>query len=88
MKVYDLVGCYPDCDDAFCPEHCPDTDACEDEHAAIFAGTEYDTPTHCATCEELLPHELTPDGYQYVRDAIESGDGRPEILEVWKAEYL
>lgn len=39
-----------------------------DEPAAIFDDTESDSPTHCSECHELIPHELTSDGYKYVED--------------------
>ena len=42
-----------------------------DEPAAIFADTESDSPIHCARCDSLIPHKLTPDGLAYVLEAIQ-----------------
>lgn len=40
-----------------------------DEPAVIFDDTESDSPTHCKKCGELIPHDLTPDGYRLVEDS-------------------
>ena len=57
------------------------------EWEPIFHDMEADTPTHCSMCEALIPHTLTTDGMEYVREAILSG-GRPEILAQWIMEYI
>lgn len=57
----------------------------------IFRDSEADTPTHCALCAALIPHALTPDGIEYVREAVaalEAGDGRREIVGQWRDRYL
>ena len=41
-----------------------------DEPIAIFRDEESDTPTHCKECGELIPHALTSEGYEYVREHI------------------
>ena len=46
---------------------------------------ESDTPWHCDNCEALIVTGLTSDGVEYVREAIENADGRPEILAAWAA---
>lgn len=54
----------------------------------IFRDSEGDHPTHCEGCGGLIPHELTPDGIEYVRDAVESGDGDPATLAAWREAFL
>jgi hypothetical protein len=66
-----------------------------DEPAAIFDDSEADSPTHCAECEELIPHALTSHGYDYVREHIieelKPGEVRhPDSLKVvreWWEQY-
>lgn len=58
----------------------------------IDDGDESDTPTHCARCEELIPHGLTPDGVLYVLNALfdiffDEGKGRKCIVKKWITEY-
>ena len=36
--------------ETFCPEHCPAPDACEVEHVAIFASSEFQCGTECDEC--------------------------------------
>lgn len=52
---------------------------------------EADTPQHCGACGGFLQNPLTPDGYDYVREAIltynETGHGRFDILEQWAQRY-
>ncbi len=44
---------------------------------------ETDTPTHCDRCEALIVEALTDEGIEYVRQALEEADGRPEVLAAW-----
>lgn len=46
-----------------------------DAPIAITPDDESDTPTLCSECSELIPHALTYDGYEYVREAILSRPG-------------
>lgn len=89
--MYKPVGYWVTCDEAVC-------DDCfvEDEWPgfenwerplAIFGDSERDSPTHCDTCGELIPHELTTHGYEYVRERVESGDGLPGVLNAWREAY-
>lgn len=67
----------------------PPTD--DAETITVLFGAESDTPEHCLACEALLPFDLTPDGIDYVREAVEGleqGQGRREIIEQWQGEYL
>ncbi len=50
-------------------------------------GGESDSPCHCGACGRFLENPLTPDGVDYVRDAIASGDGAPDVLATWRAFY-
>lgn len=91
------LGHYITCDDALC-------DTCFNDPEYVWPGfesweapltimdtTASDTPTHCCECHELIPHELTPDGYGYVESAIEGlilGDGGSgEVVKAWWLEY-
>ena len=96
------IGYYLTCDDAVCDD-CFDPGSWEgfedwDEPLAIFADTESDTPTHCVRCHALIPHELTTEGYRYVREAVAEGSNRlgmserdyryrQSILDAWAEEY-
>lgn len=46
-----------------------------------------DSPSHCDFCEALIYEPLTPDGVEYVRDAVENNEGRPEVLAAWREAY-
>lgn len=48
---------------------------------------EADSPQHCANCGEFLETPLTPDGYDYVRDVIESSIQADEVLFQWYEYY-
>jgi len=100
-KVYEPIGFYANCDDAYCPscfeeafgvngERWPGFESW-DEPLPIFSDTEADTPTHCAACEELIPHALTTDGYAYVdeayREVADGVGGRRCIVRAWVLEY-
>lgn len=95
MSAYGPIGYYTDCDTAVCEVHF-DRSEWEgfedwDEPLAIFASDESDTPTHCAVCEDLIPHALTPEGYAYVEEYLEHAsthDGRRAIVRQWVEEYL
>lgn len=49
-------------------------------------GEELDSPAHCAECGAPLSHDLTPDGVEYVKQAIAEGTGCCRELwpEVWR----
>lgn len=49
---------------------------------------EADTPTHCEECDALIWHPLTPEGYEYVKEHCDAGDGDPLILAAWRKAYL
>jgi len=59
-------------------------------------GGETDSPLHCAECGEYLGASLTPDGVQYVIDAlaeyvspgaqVHGGRGDAEVLDTWAAD--
>ena len=48
---------------------------------------ETDSPTHCENCEALIYQPLTSDGVEYVREAVKSNSGRPEVLATWREAY-
>jgi hypothetical protein len=54
-------------------------------------GGEADTPQHCDACGVFLENPLTPDGYQYVDEAIQrhaiDGWGDREVLKTWAKFY-
>lgn len=61
-----------------------------DAPKVVFCGYETDSPDHCAQCRELIDgQQLTPDGYNYVADALasfvesESRDGNASVLSAW-----
>lgn len=96
--MYGPIGYYVTCDDALCADCAPagfaESDYSEwegfdgwSEPIAIFPSTESDTPTHCAECEALIPHDLTPDGLAYVAERLAADDGRPEIHAMWAEAY-
>jgi hypothetical protein len=102
-----VLGYYVTCDDAIC-KRCWDAQG----GLAGWPGFENwtspipippgplgqgDTPTHCRTCEALIPHRLTSDGLEYVREAYREaaaalmsnrGGGRPCIVRAWVLQYL
>lgn len=87
----DMFGPYcPDCYELLWRQGGPD----REQDAPIFRDTEGDYPSHCEHCNALIPHELTPDGFDYVREAVRkaaegSGDTwRAMIAEQWRAHYL
>lgn len=90
------LGYYLNCDDAFCVDHKPAT-----IYAEIVSGPDgaADSPTHCTVCEVLIPHLLTSEGLEYVRDAYCSAaarmlrrdpvsGGRAPIVRAWVLQYL
>ena len=99
MGFGEVIGYYvaPNMLGPFCP-HCyeelgyADQDTGEERDVPIFAcGHEADTPSHCAQCEALIPHDLTPDGLEYVREAVEGltvGQGSADIVRQWQEFYL
>lgn len=50
-------------------------------------GGEADCPNHCDCCGVFLENPLTTDGVAYVLDALESGDGDPDVLAEWREFY-
>jgi hypothetical protein len=54
-------------------------------------GGEADSPQHCDACGVFLENPLTPDGYQYVDEAIArhaiDGWGDREVLKTWAKFY-
>jgi len=50
-------------------------------------GGEADCPQHCDGCGTFLENPLTPDGEEYVQDAIMKQDGNPQVLQKWKDFY-
>lgn len=100
--MYKPIGYYLNCDDAVCTDDAPAGFANEDYSewsgfegwetpAVIFDHEESDTPTHCKTCEALIPHALTSDGADYVAEKIGSnlGDTGHTVRYVseWWDEY-
>lgn len=85
------IGYYVTSDDAECAScHRPeDWEGFEEWEAPlpIFYGSEGDAPTHCSSCAELIPHELTDEGYGYVREALARSRGNPEVLAQWERAY-
>jgi len=70
-------------------KNCPccepwDIDAAE----PIFSWTESDTPTFCTACSSLIPHNLTREGLEYVRDWLQDPGGLPEYREQLLKAYL
>lgn len=100
--MYKTLGFYLNCDDAVCVNDAP-AGFTEDDYskwagfegwktpAVIFDHEESDSPTHCKTCEKLIPHGLTSDGYAYVAEKLSSdlayNAGRPEIYGQWWDAY-
>jgi hypothetical protein len=78
-------------DDAWCVKHVPPGAAAQFKVPIDDMGGEADTPTHCVTCETLLAHPLTPDGLDYVWEAVTEAllhdSGRICIVAQWWAEY-
>lgn len=58
-----------------------------DEWEPISYHHETDTPVHCDSCDALIFTALTPDGKEYVRDAIASGDGTEAVLQAWATAW-
>lgn len=94
------IGYYPSAGDFHLDPACPDCheahgiDRCEccmayvhDDSEPIFDDSSSDTPTHCTFCEAIIPHRLTREGYDYIAEALTFGQGRPEILAVWRETY-
>lgn len=86
-----LLGYFVNCDDAECvgchdPAAWPGSGDWE-APLPIFTSDEHDTPTHCAACGDLIAHALTDAGREYVADALDRRQGRPEVLDAWREEY-
>lgn len=74
--------------DAICDRHVTEEE--ERDGEPITHDMEADTPTHCLVCEDLIPHALTSDGFEYVGEYMANafaGDGRPTIIRQWVIEY-
>lgn len=50
-------------------------------------GGEADSPCHCDHCHVFLENPLTSDGQEYVKEALASGEGDPEVLAAWRERY-
>lgn len=88
----DVVGLIGGGGVALCPECYESVGWPVEDASPIFRSDEADTPTHCDKCDGLIRHGLTPDGIEYVREALdlhaETGQGRAAIIEQWRREYL
>lgn len=92
----DVVGLITDAkgDRVLCPECFEGEGWPREDASAIFRSDEADTPTHCERCDGLIRHGLTPDGIEYVREAVEdhadTGKGchGPSVIDLWREEYL
>lgn len=98
------LGYYITCDDALCARCAEAVDLDStwegfeswEEPLPIEHWDEADTPTHCKRCEALIPHQLTDDGIEYVREAyretcadlMAGRSARPCIVRAWVLEYL
>ena len=71
----------------YCPQCARDAHGDLCEFADVGFSPEVDSPQHCAECGELLDCTLTDDGAEYVADALECGDGDPDVLMAWWYEY-
>jgi hypothetical protein len=59
-----------------------------DEFAISYPDAgESDSPVHCGGCLVLLDCSLTDDGREYVREALEAGDGNPQVLAEWEEAF-
>jgi hypothetical protein len=58
--------------------------------APIITDDAGDTPTHCHACRNVIAHILTPDGLDYISDALgralSDGNAGPALAS-WMAEY-
>lgn len=52
-----------------------------------FPLEEADYPMHCEKCGFFFGNALTTEGEAYVREAVQRGDGNPEVLAEWREEY-
>ena len=73
-----------------------DAAGCEDEgdtdgYPQYFGDSEADCPQHCAGCHVFLENSLTSDGYEYVRETVQSDirSGRDDSIAVteWASFY-
>lgn len=80
MTYLGMLGWYVNCDDAVCAGCAPEGFTRGDysgwggsweSPATIWDDGASDTPTHCGTCGQLIPHPLTADGYDYVGESLE-----------------
>lgn len=85
MNAFDVIGYIVD-GEYRCPSCNYDADG-----QPIFADSDTDSFSHCATCEELIPEVLTETGVEYTISHMEQfltrREGRPEILRQW-AEHM
>jgi len=88
------IGYYLNCDVAVCVEcYTPDITRkyiepdWDGKPVPIFSFTESDTPTHCEGCGDVIHHELTPAGYEYVRNAVSENEGAGSVLVLWAEAY-
>lgn len=59
MNATTLIACSPpDSGAQYHPDCCPDVDACEDSHSAVFGGAEVQcSPSTCDECGESIEGE-------------------------------
>jgi hypothetical protein len=98
MGYGEVIGWYAgeDMHGPYCPDCYAEMGlAGGDTDTPIFAyGHEADAPSHCAVCEALIPHDLTPDGIEYVREAVREAAENPGdtwramITGQWRDRYL
>ena len=81
MNVYSYHGVL------LCEDCVPTIENDEDVGWFPNGGGEADTPQHCHCCGVFLENPLTRDGEDYVRSALDDGDGNPEVLEIWREFY-
>lgn len=80
MKAYEVVG-YVFEAAIYCPECAPE------KTRPVFADSETDSPSHCPHCGALIREALTPDGVEYVRNALREfavgNGGDKDVLVEW-----
>jgi len=77
------------CDgDVYCEDCLDDTLCKSDEVREIFEvyEGESDSPTHCGWCGVPIIHDLTPEGVEYVREALKEGNGC--CVKLWSVVWV
>jgi len=87
MNSTDVIGWIVNNDWTYCPDCSPTNEEGDGSAIPIFAGSETDSFQHCATCEGLIPENLTSDGLDdalaRMWDFLTLRSGRAEILVQW-----